>query len=213
MYSLTKIMPSPYSWIRKITKIPNKVKLLWLKIFRREYIEDVDKEMDLWLVVHPAKRYFSFIFFLRFFLVEIFICLNNNLHICTPESNAFFIRGEPNKQLKLVSQRRTRIYKLWKTFSDSPGSFVVNILCQILFCPFSKYKWIRWSPMIWCNYKYIVIMSSLTHVFLGDHPVQEALRGQRSLLQAVPKYKTTAVHQVRQMSSKWIKNVKRLISA
>ena len=35
---------------------------------------------------------------------------------------------------------------------------------------------------------------------LGDHPVQEALRGQRSLLQAVPKYKTTAVHQVRQTS-------------
>ena len=154
---------------QKITKIPNKVNLLWLEIFCREYIEDVDKEMDLWLVVHPAKRYFSFIFFLRFFLVEIFICLNNNLHICTPESNAFFIRGEPNKQLKLVSQRRTRIYKLWKTFSDSPGSFVVNILCQILICPFSKYIWIRRSPMIWCIYKYIVIRWSLTHVVVsGD---------------------------------------------
>ena len=54
--------------------------------------------------------------------------------------------------------------------------------------------------MIWCIYKYIVIMSFLTDVVLGDHPVQEALRGQRSLLQAVPKYKTTAVHQVRQTS-------------
>ena len=66
----TMIMPSSYlwSWIRKITKIPNKVNLPRLKIFRREYIEDVDKEMDLWLVVHPAKKYFSF--FLRFFLLK-----------------------------------------------------------------------------------------------------------------------------------------------
>ena len=26
-------------------------------IIIREYVEDVDKEMDLWLVVHPSKKW------------------------------------------------------------------------------------------------------------------------------------------------------------
>ena len=29
---------------------------LLLNSLRREYIEDVDKEMDLWLVVHPTRK-------------------------------------------------------------------------------------------------------------------------------------------------------------
>ena len=29
---------------------------------QREYVEDVDKEMDLWLAVHPSARSPSFIF-------------------------------------------------------------------------------------------------------------------------------------------------------